>query len=197
MRALQRHLARLHLINGRGCRLQPGSTIIRSIRLSCTTCDYPPPLRCISVYARVCFSVALAMHPRHADVAPARALAALCGALLLCTDVAEKGSAKAPSRLGRWAVLRLLREASRPCHADGLACFLQRHTPTTRRVALYRGAWFGLYGDVTALVGVASRCLALPAWRGRPHRHAATRRVALTSPRRLAAPPPPEGWLVL
>ena len=64
-------------------------------------------------------------------------------------------------------------------------------------MALYRGAWFGLYGDVTALVGVASRCLALPAWRGRPHRHTATRRVALTSPRRLAAAPPPEGWLVL
>ena len=46
-------------------------------------------------------------------------------------------------------------------------------------------------------MGVASRCLALPAWRGPPHRHTATRRVALTSPRRLAAAPPPEGWLVL
>ena len=42
---------------------------------------YPPPLRWGSVYARVCFCVML--HPRHADVAPARAPAAPCGALLL------------------------------------------------------------------------------------------------------------------
>ena len=41
---------------------------------------YSPPLRWFSVYARVSYCVML--HPRHADVAPARALAAPRGALL-------------------------------------------------------------------------------------------------------------------
>ena len=42
---------------------------------------YPPPLRWEPVYASDTFSVTL--HPRHDDVAPARALAAPCGALLM------------------------------------------------------------------------------------------------------------------
>ena len=40
---------------------------------------YPSPLRWFPIYASVTHCVML--HPRHADVAPARALAAPCGAL--------------------------------------------------------------------------------------------------------------------
>ena len=43
---------------------------------------YPAPLRSKPVYASVSRNCVILLHPRHADVAPARALAAPCGALL-------------------------------------------------------------------------------------------------------------------
>ena len=63
---------------------------------------YPPPLRWESVYACVTFSVTL--HPRHADVAPARALAAPRGALLLWYRRRRKGERRRRPR--GWAAGR-------------------------------------------------------------------------------------------
>ena len=136
-------------------------------------------------------SITLALHPCHADVAPARARAAPCGALVLWYWRRWKGERRrrprgwAAGRSGasfagvRRGRPRWLRVAARACHPKGGFAPLGLTVNTVKCAVTL---WPSMM--LPRVASLASPRLKLP-------------KAALTPPRHLASTPPPEGWLVL
>ena len=102
----------------------------------------------------------------------------------------KRGGPKAPSRLGRWAVRRFV--CGRATRMASLASRGGTNLPPEGWLCTV-----GVYCEVCGRYGSRWRCLALPAWRYNALPHPELPKAVLARPRRLAASPPPEGWLVL